>query len=279
MVAPARDDENDPDGMPTLGDAIGAGPNDAAVDWLATRCGCAPGALVRRDDFEIGTYARHPDGTLDLGRVERWITCRRYTIAASSLNAEKEPAGSGRLTIVPAFRDEAAAFVDAHHRHHGRPHGYLFGAAVATEDGRVVGVITVARPSSRRLQDGWTVEVNRSATDGTRNANSALYGAAWRAAKALGYRRAVTYTQAGESGASLRAAGWLPIAELAPRTGWDTPSRRRSDRGTSGVARTRWEITASPPPWPHRPTTRTAQRIHHGSRRHPTVPPGRRTGT
>ncbi|WP_325051155.1 XF1762 family protein [Micromonospora craniellae] len=39
------------------------------------------------------------------------------------------------------------------------------------------------------------VEVTRVATDGTRNANSLLYAATWRAARARGYRRLVTYTR------------------------------------------------------------------------------------
>ena len=46
------------------------------------------------------------------------------------------------------------------------------------------------------------------ATDGSRNACSFLYGAAWRAAKAMGYRRIVTYIMPEEGGASLRASGW-----------------------------------------------------------------------
>ena len=37
--------------------------------------------------------------------------------------------------------------------------------------------------------DGTTIEVTRVCTDGTANACSLLYGAMWRAAKALGYLR------------------------------------------------------------------------------------------
>lgn len=158
-----------------------------------------------------------------------------------------------RLVIVPTTRDEACAFIEQHHRHHGRPAGYLFAVAVAHEDGGVVGVATVGRPVSRALQDGWTCEVTRSCTDGAPHANSALYGAAWRAARALGYRRCLTYTQHGESGASLRAAGWVAVAELEPRGGWDMPSRRRVDRHPTRVGRTRWEIAADPAPWPQPP--------------------------
>ena len=36
-----------------------------------------------------------------------------------------------------------------------------------------------------------------------------LYGAAWRAAKALGYKRLFTYTRQSENGASLKAANWI----------------------------------------------------------------------
>lgn len=86
----------------------------------------------------------------------------------------------------------------------------------------------VGRPVARHLDDGATLEVTRTASDGTRHASSLLYGAAWRAAKALGYRRLVTYTQDGESGASLRGAGWRVIASRPPRAGWHTPSRPRA---------------------------------------------------
>jgi hypothetical protein len=72
---------------------------------------------------------------------------------------------------------------------------------------------------------------------------SMLYAACWRAAKALGYRRLVTYTQAGETGASLRGAGWHVIAERPPRPGWDRPSRPRQSSGTEHMPRTLWEAT------------------------------------
>lgn len=99
----------------------------------------------------------------------------------------------------------------------------------------------VGRPVARSFDDGLTLEVNRTATDGTPNANSVLYGAAWRAAKALGYQRLVTYTQEGESGASLRGAGWRVVAERRERKGWWAPSRPREAKGTEHVARTLWE--------------------------------------
>lgn len=144
-----------------------------------------------------------------------------------------------KLDIVPVSQREANAFVQLHHRHHDAVRGAKFCVGVALA-GEVVGVAIVGRPVARNFDDGWTLEVNRTCTDGTANANSALYAAAWRAARALGYRRLVTYTQAGESGASLRGAGWRIIAERRPRPGWDVPSRPRVDT-SGGVARTLWE--------------------------------------
>lgn len=146
------------------------------------------------------------------------------------------------LRLVPVTRDVAFAFVDSHHRHHGRPQGYRF--AVGAADGeQLVGVAIAGRPVARMLDDGHTLEIVRVATDGTPNACSLLYGACWRAGRALGYDTAVTYTQQGESGASLRAAGWCIDAQLAPRAGWDTPTRRRGS-SSPPIPRIRWRIGA-----------------------------------
>lgn len=77
----------------------------------------------------------------------------------------------------------------------------------------IVGVAIVGRPVSRHLDDGWTLEVNRLCTDGTHNACSMLYAAAWRAARAMGYRRIVTYILDSESGTSLKASGWKCVGQ------------------------------------------------------------------
>jgi hypothetical protein len=103
------------------------------------------------------------------------------------------------LTAVPIFRAEAMEFVRRFHRHHRCPPGCIFSIGAANEE-RVVGVAMVGRPVARQLQDGFTAEVIRLATDGTRNACSFLYGACWRAAKAMGYRKLVTYTLPEEGG-------------------------------------------------------------------------------
>jgi hypothetical protein len=150
--------------------------------------------------------------------------------------------GRAQLGLVPVSFAQACQVVEDWHRRHCPPRGHKFSIGLA-ETGRLCGVVIVGRPVARRLQDGWTLEVTRTCTDGTANANSMLLGAARRAGLALGYRRLVTYTQAGESGASLRAAGWRPVAECPARPGWDRPSRPRAALGTEGVARTRWEAS------------------------------------
>jgi hypothetical protein len=144
------------------------------------------------------------------------------------------------LKIRPVSLKAAQEYVRDYHRHNKPPVGHKFSIGLYDSD-RLVGVATAGRPVARMLDDGLTLEVTRTCTDGTRNANSMLYGAIVRAATALGYARCVTYTQHDESGASLRGAGWTPVQELAPRAGWTAPSRPREDIGSGGVARIRWE--------------------------------------
>ena len=143
------------------------------------------------------------------------------------------------LEITPITYKEACAFIERHHRHHEPPQGWKFGVAVA-ENGEIVGVATVGRPVARHMQDGWTLEVTRVATDGTHNACSKLYGTCWRAAKALGYRKLITYTLASESGASLRGAGWECIGEAGGGK-WDRKSRPRVDTHPTQT-KLRWEV-------------------------------------
>ena len=151
------------------------------------------------------------------------------------------------MTIVPITLAQARAFVLAHHRHNTPPVGHKFSVGLMSE-GLLIGVAVAGRPVARMLDDGATIEVSRTCTLGDRNANSMLYGAVWRAAKAMGYLRGVTYTQHDESGASLRGAGWVQSVSLPPRAGWDCPARRRADIGSGDVARIRWEIQAKKSP-------------------------------
>lgn len=145
------------------------------------------------------------------------------------------------LRLVPITLDEANAFVRGHHRHNGAVRVHRFAVAVASA-GEIVGVSIAGNPRARHLQDGWTVELLRTATDGTRNACSMLEGAICRAAFALGFRRVVTYTRKSEPGASLRAAGFRIVGEVKGRE-WDAPSRPRVRRGDL-EDKWRWERIA-----------------------------------
>ncbi len=111
------------------------------------------------------------------------------------------------LSLVPVSLKDANAFVAEHHRHHKPTRGHKFSIGCEC-DGQLVGVVIAGRPVSRYLDDGRTLEVNRLCTTGEKNACSMLYGAAARAAKAMGYHKIITYTLDSEPGASLRAAGW-----------------------------------------------------------------------
>lgn len=149
-----------------------------------------------------------------------------------------------KLELVPVTLRQANAFVAELHRHHKPVRGWKFGVGLVDETGLLRGVAMAGRPVARALDNGRTIEVNRTCTDGCENANSMLYGAIWRAAKALGHTRGYTYTEEGETGASLKAAGWVLDAVLQPRANWaDSSVKLKGIRDTEGrgdVARYRW---------------------------------------
>lgn len=146
-----------------------------------------------------------------------------------------------RLKLVPVSLDEANAFVAVNHRHHKPVPGAKFCLGAAVDD-RIVGVAIVGRPVARGNDDGHTLEVNRCCTDGTRNACSFLYQAAWRATLALGYGRLITYTLPEEGGASLRGAGWRLLGQRGGGS-WSCPSRPRVDTAPL-QAKLCWEAVA-----------------------------------
>lgn len=148
------------------------------------------------------------------------------------------------LNLVPISEATLKDGITRWHRHNGTTFvGTILRVGAADDDGTLVAVGCAGRPVARHYDDGGTLEVWRVASDGTRNATSLLYGALARAAFALGYWRIVTYTQADESGASLRAAGWKVIAQRKARKGWSTPSRPRDDARYMTSERTLWEKT------------------------------------
>ena len=132
------------------------------------------------------------------------------------------------LILQPISLKEAKVFIDKYHRHHKAPQGAKF--AIAVSDGNeVVGVATIGRPVARMLDNGWTAEVTRLCTiDGHKNVASMLYGAAWRAVRAMGYKRLITYILESEVGTSLIAAGYKEIGKAGGGT-WNRSNRPRVD--------------------------------------------------
>ena len=130
------------------------------------------------------------------------------------------------IEATPLELSAANEFVATLHRHHDPVHRDKFRIGTS-QDGRLVGVCQVGRPVSRMLDDGKTVEVVRLCTDGTKDVCSFLYSRAARIAKEMGYEKIITYILCTETGASLRACGWV---EEATTSGghWSRPSRKRT---------------------------------------------------
>lgn len=146
-----------------------------------------------------------------------------------------------RLTVCPLDLDEANALVRTLHRHHAPVAGHKFSLGAVNAAGEICGAVIVGRPVSRMRDDGMTLEVTRCVTDGTKNACSFLYGAAARAAFALGFKRIGTYTLPQEGGASLRGAGWKLIGERGGGS-WNRDSRPRIDKAPT-QGKLLWERT------------------------------------
>ena len=157
-----------------------------------------------------------------------------------------------QLLVRPITTREANDFVDAFHRHNKRTarNGGRFSIA-AIVDGTVVGVAIVGNPLSRMLCDGLTAEVLRTCTNerAPKGTVSKLYSHCWRAWRAMGGLRMVTYTLQDESGASLRGAGWTIKSEVAARSAsWESRKDklyiRREWQPIYGQKKFRWEISS-----------------------------------
>ena len=129
------------------------------------------------------------------------------------------------LKAVPLELKAANAFVNNLHRHHSAVFRDKF--RVGCENGgNLVGVVQLARPVCRILDDGKTIEVTRLCTDGTKNACSFLYGKAAKIAKEMGYNKIITYILESEAGTSLKAAGWYKESDVRGKS-WSHSGRPR----------------------------------------------------
>lgn len=130
-----------------------------------------------------------------------------------------------KLNAIPLELKQANEFVDSLHRHHNSVHRDKFRIGCEM-DGKLVGVVQLARPVSRVLDDGKTIEVVRLCTDGTKDVCSFLYSRAARISREMGYTKIITYILDSESGISLKASGWHKEADTKGHN-WNCPSRPR----------------------------------------------------
>lgn len=145
------------------------------------------------------------------------------------------------MKAVPIELKEANAFVDDLHRHHDPVHRDKFRLACINDENKLCGIIQAARPVSRMLDDGRTIEVVRCCTDGTKNACSFLYSRMARIAKEMGYKKIVTYILDTESGCSLKASGWHKASDVRGKS-WSCNSRPRNTTAPQ-CNKQRWEKT------------------------------------
>lgn len=135
------------------------------------------------------------------------------------------------MKIAPLELKDLSALVASLHRHHKPVQGHRFSIGVE-HGGKIVGGAAVGRPTARMADQRKVLEVTRLVTDGTKNACSALYSAAARVGKELGYERIQTFILETESGTSLRAAGWKRDDVKSSGGDWTRASKpnRRQDQ-------------------------------------------------
>jgi hypothetical protein len=117
------------------------------------------------------------------------------------------------LRVTPVTLRRARAFIAACCPGLRPVQGHRFSIGVATTgpDPRLVGVVMVGRPAARRLDDGYTAEATLACRHGTRCVCPTLLVAAWRTARAMGYRPLVNRHRADEPATGQPSAGWFQI--------------------------------------------------------------------
>ena len=107
------------------------------------------------------------------------------------------------IYLVPLSLREANDFLAKYGRSYRPMRGCKFCVGCAL-DGKLAGAVI----AGRCREDGQTVQIDRVYATGGRTAYGMLYGAAARAAQALGYWRIIAFLPEGRPDSALRAAGW-----------------------------------------------------------------------
>lgn len=137
------------------------------------------------------------------------------------------------LLMKPITFKQANDFIKQYHRHNTIVQGCKFCVSAVDENGVICGVAITGRPISRMLDDGYTCEIVRLCTNGTKNCCSKLYAACCRISREMGYRKCITYILMSESGASLAASGFKLVAENCGGYKWTGKryqNKRQSER-------------------------------------------------
>ena len=142
------------------------------------------------------------------------------------------------MNFQPISLKLANEFVLANHRHNKPVTGHKFSIGLFDDD-KLIGVAICGRPVARMADDGLTLEILRVCTDGTRNANSMLYGRVKKIAQVMGYKKVLTYTLAEESGSSLRAVGAQKDGLVKPQE-WSREKRKRETQNIYKKEKIRW---------------------------------------
>ena len=149
------------------------------------------------------------------------------------------------LSIIPLSLKEANEFVTKHHRHNKKCAGHKFSVGAMYKN-ELVGVVIVGRPVARKLDNRFTLEINRncvldSAPKGT---CSFLYSKAIKIWQSMGGKKIITYTLATESGSSLKAVNFKKertVQTFKKNKGWVTRKNRVWQKVQS-IPRIRWAI-------------------------------------
>jgi hypothetical protein len=147
------------------------------------------------------------------------------------------------LSIIPLTLREANEFVTKYHRHNKRCAGHKWSVG-AIHKGKLVGVIIVGRPVSRKLDNRFTLEVNRNCVldDAPKGTCSFLYSKAIKIWQSMGGKKIITYTLQTETGGSLKAVNFnkeTKVQIFKKNKGWTTRANRVWQEFQS-IPRIRW---------------------------------------
>lgn len=137
-----------------------------------------------------------------------------------------------RFEVVPVGLEIANSFVRGHHSYMSRVHRCKYSLGL-TFDKELVGVIICNVPSSPHYDDGRTLEILRCAIAvGWPHAASKLIGQACRVARAMGYKKVITWCDAAKSGTSYVATNFK-LVKISQRSHWKTRPAKREEEPSS----------------------------------------------